>query len=99
MHGHHPVTEPRFAMQVNGHDDICVTTGWDLVAEGIGWKLPRRRAFRVVTKTLDRLEAALSEIDRAAHPGVSAAAWRSAEKRTAAIRGSLQPSPDAAGLR
>ena len=91
MHGHHPVINPRFAMHINGQDDVTTMTGADLVAEGMSWKLPRRRALRVVRETLERLETALVQIAREDHPGVSTVAWQNVEKLTAALLGSLEP--------
>ncbi|PFG43240.1 serine/threonine-protein kinase HipA [Isoptericola jiangsuensis] len=89
MHLHHDHASRVFAMDVAGERDMDALTGADLVAEGVSWGLPRRRALRVVDSTLDALRGALGEIDRAAHPGVPPEAWRTVEERTDALRASL----------
>lgn len=89
MHLHHRHASRTFAMDVAGERDMDRLTGAHLVAEGASWGLPARRARRVVAETLDALTTALHEIDRDAHPGVSARAWRTVEERTAALRATL----------
>ena len=85
MHLHHAHASRVFAMDVAGERDMDRITAEHLVAEGTAWGLPRRRAARVVGQTLDALRAALEEVDRAAHPGVAAHAWRTVEERTGAL--------------
>lgn len=89
MHLHHAHASRIFAMDVAGKRDMDAITAADLVAEGTSWGLPRRRAVRVVTHTLDDLRAALGEIDRDVHPGVPADAWRTVAERTDALHGSV----------
>ncbi|MEG3615091.1 type II toxin-antitoxin system HipA family toxin [Isoptericola haloaureus] len=89
MHLHHDHASRVFAMDVAGQRDMDAISGTDLVEEGTSWGLPRRRAARVVSTTLDDLRAALGEIDRDVHPGVGAAAWRTVQARTDALRGDL----------
>jgi serine/threonine-protein kinase HipA len=86
MHLHHAHASRVFAMDVAGERDMDALTGEHLVAEGTSWGLPRRRAHRVVDRTLDDLLAALAGVDRDAHPGVSRHAWRTVEQRTARLR-------------
>jgi serine/threonine-protein kinase HipA len=82
MHGHLTSQPGRFAMEINGTDDLAVLTAEDLVAEGTHWGLPRRRAARVVRDTLASLDGALTNEPRDAHPGVSERAWQLVEERT-----------------
>ncbi|WP_277210239.1 HipA domain-containing protein [Isoptericola croceus] len=89
MHLHHSHASRVFAMDVAGERDMDAITGEHLVAEGASWGLPRRRAVRVVARTLDDLRAALGEIDRYAHPGVPAEAWSTVVERTDALRRSV----------
>ncbi|ANC30184.1 Serine/threonine-protein kinase HipA [Isoptericola dokdonensis DS-3] len=89
MHLHHGHASRVFAMDVAGERDMDALTGAHLVTEGTAWGLPRRRSQRVVTQTLDALRTALGEIDRDAHPGVPVAAWSTVERRTDALRASL----------
>ncbi|WP_418277975.1 HipA domain-containing protein [Isoptericola jiangsuensis] len=84
MHLHHDHASRVFAMDVAGKRDMDAITGADLVAEGVSWGLPRRRAARVVADTLGALRAALGDVDRDDHPGVPrrpGARWRSARTR------------------
>ena len=83
MHGHHPVANPRFAMHINGQDDVTAMTGTDLVAEGMSWKLPRRRAPRVVREMLGTAGDRVGRLPGRTTP-VSAVAWQCVEKQTAA---------------
>lgn len=86
MHLHHPHASRTFAMDVAGTRDMDALTAEHLVTEGTTWGLPRRRAHRVVTRTLDDLAGALADVDRDAHPGVGRRAWRTVEDRTATLR-------------
>ncbi|MDO8144785.1 HipA domain-containing protein [Isoptericola sp. 178] len=90
MHLHHEHASRVFAMDVAGTRDMDAITGTDLVDEGVAWGLPRRRAERVVTTTLDGLRTALGEVDRDAHPGVGEAAWRTVEACTDRLRADLR---------
>ncbi|WP_407317795.1 HipA domain-containing protein [Isoptericola halotolerans] len=89
MHLHHAHASRVFAMDVAGERDMDAITGDHLVAEGVAWGLPRRRAVRVVARTLDDLRAALGEIDRDTHPGVPAEAWRTVVERAEVLRRSV----------
>ena len=89
MHAHHEGFGDVFAMDVNALQTMSEITGDDLVAEGVSWPLPAVRARRAVEGTLERLQAALADIDRERHPGVSADAWRAVEERTTQLRSSL----------
>ncbi|WP_172820069.1 HipA domain-containing protein, partial [Cellulosimicrobium sp. I38E] len=89
MHLHHDHASRVFAMDVAGQRDMDHLTAEDLVTEGTTWGLPRRRAQRAVAQTLDGLLAALADIDRDAHPGVSRHAWRTVEHRTTDLRRGL----------
>jgi serine/threonine-protein kinase HipA len=91
MHLHHAHASRVFAMDVAGERDMDRIDAAHLTAEGEAWGLPRRRAHRVVAQTLDSLRAALDEVDRDAHPGVGAAAWRTVTERTDALRRGLAP--------
>ncbi|MGC5166419.1 HipA domain-containing protein [Luteimicrobium sp. DT211] len=75
MHLHSPASSGRLALAVDGRDDARAVGAGDLVAEGRSWGLAARRAARVVADTLERMVAALEDVDRERHPGVSAAAW------------------------
>ncbi len=82
MHGHLSTHAGRFAMDVNGSDDMATLAAEDLFAEAVRWRLPRRRAIRVIRETLAALDDAVQREPRDKHPGVSAHAWRTVEKRT-----------------
>ncbi|WP_435735875.1 HipA domain-containing protein [Cellulosimicrobium sp. PMB13] len=86
MHLHHHHASRTFAMDVAGTRDMDALTSAHLVAEGISWGLPPRRARRAVTQTLDDLTTALADVDRDLHPGVGRQAWRTVEQRTATLR-------------
>lgn len=81
MHLHLDRDNLRSALDINGkllQEDISII---DLIAEGVGWGLPERRARRVVASTANDLAAALDSIDRDQHPGVSGEAWEIVEAR------------------
>lgn len=82
MHAHHAHFSDTFAMDVGGERRMSTLTGSDLVAEGRSWPLPPLRARRAVEETLQKLEQALLDIDRARHPGVSQDAWDTVTART-----------------
>jgi len=86
MHLHHDHASRVFAMDVAGERDMDRIGADHLVAEGVAWGLPRRRAQRAVVDTLDGLRTALEEIDRDAHPGVGPDAWGTVVERTDALR-------------
>ena len=81
MHAHSAASNGLSAMDVNGRTRLADITADDLVAEGNGWGLPRRRAVRAVATTATGLVHALEAIDRDTHPGVSDAAWATVETR------------------
>ena len=86
MHGHHgDAALARFAMRVNGKDDMATLTANDLVDEAMSWTMPRKRAVRAVVSTLEGLEIALREIPRDDHGGVRPAAWAVVEENTARL--------------
>ncbi|WP_166847745.1 HipA domain-containing protein [Isoptericola sp. BMS4] len=91
MHLHHDHASRVFAMDVAGERDMDRIDAPALVAEGESWGLPGRRARRVVAQTLDAMRTALDEVDRGAHPGVRAGAWRTVTERTDALRRGLVP--------
>lgn len=85
MHLHHEGADRTFAMEINSKtamDDMVLE---DLVAESVAWPLPRTRAFRVVTETLDRLAEALNAVDTSAYPGVPDQAWDVVRTRTRSL--------------
>ncbi|NYI79480.1 HipA domain-containing protein [Nocardioides panzhihuensis] len=84
MHLHHRRDNRRFALDVNGKFVVSDVTADDLVAEGRSWGLPERRARLVVDTIVADLAEALADIDRSAHPGVSAEAWAVVDERVAA---------------
>lgn len=83
MHLHHRRDNRRFALDVNGKFLVDQVTTGDLIDEGRSWGLPERRARRVIDTTIADVTRALAEIDRDAHPGVSAEAWTTVDQRVA----------------
>ncbi len=98
MHLHHPRDNRRSALDINGKYLMANLTIHDVVAEGTSWRIPAKRAERVVGQTTAALSDALRSIDRSAHPGVSSRAWDVVEKRTetalSLLAGSQGGSPD-----
>jgi serine/threonine-protein kinase HipA len=91
MHLHHPRTGPRrFAMDLDGAHLIEELTVEHVVAEGRRWGLSRRRADRVVIELADELEAAITELDPAGHPGVTPEAWDTVQARVTQAQALLQ---------
>lgn len=90
MHSHHQHADPRFAMDLDGRRDMARLSAGDLVAEAIGWGLHERRAARAVRETLERLHAAVDDVDRGSHPGVGEAAWATLDHRVTSL---LEQSP------
>ncbi|WP_051274423.1 type II toxin-antitoxin system HipA family toxin [Cellulomonas sp. URHD0024] len=86
MHEHTGVSSGLLALDVAGRRAIADITVDDLVAEGVSWGLPPVRARRAVTQTVEATSAALVDIDRSVHPGVSAAAWDHVESRVQRLR-------------
>ena len=86
MHEHTGVSSGLLALDVAGRRAIAEITVDDLVAEGVSWGLPPARARRVVTRTVDAAVTALADVDRSAHPGVSADAWDHVERRALELR-------------
>ncbi len=90
MHLHHPRTNPRrFAMDIDGRYLIDAITVEDVIAEARRWGLSQRRADRIVTDLTDALDAELSRLDRAGHPGVTPLAWDTVRTRISAVHGIL----------
>jgi len=85
MHLHQGTGETRFAMDVAGEREMHTLGAEHLVAEGLRWGLPRRRAVGIVLETVERLEAALSTIRREDHPGVGEKAWETVASRISAL--------------
>lgn len=83
MHLHHDRDNRRSALDVNGKYVMAEIGVDDLVAEGVTWGLPRRRAQRLVAATVADLAEALEAIDRTRHPGVLGRAWEVVEQRVA----------------
>lgn len=81
MHAHSPASNGLSAMDVNGRTRMVDITADDLVTEGTGWGLPRRRAVRAVATTATGLVHALEAVDCDTHPGVSDTAWATVEAR------------------
>lgn len=86
MHAHYEHAEHRFAMDVAGQRTMTELTGQDLVTEATSWGLSTVRATRLVAATLDRLQAALGEVDLGAHPGVSDLAWSTVRQRVLTLQ-------------
>ena len=86
MHAHYEHAEDRFAMDVAGRRDMTELTGQDLATEATSWGLSAVRAARLVAATLGKLQAALDEIDRASHPGVSDLAWSTVRQRVLTLQ-------------
>lgn len=82
MHRHHRHASSRFAMDVDGGNDMETLSAVDLVAEARTWNLTARDAEGTVHETLTALAAALDVIDRDEHPGVSELAWSTVRTRT-----------------
>ncbi len=82
MHLHHRPDDRRNALDVNGKFLVDEITIEEVVAEGVGWGLPARRAERVVSYIVEAVRVALVQIDRSAHPHVSAQAWAVVDRRT-----------------
>lgn len=81
MHLHHDRDNRRSALDINGKflmNDINIA---DVIAEGVTWGIPERRARNVVHTTAEDLAAALGAIERDDHPGVSVDAWDIVEAR------------------
>lgn len=75
MHLHHQRDNRRSALDVNHKVLMAEIAIGDLVQAATAWRLPRRRAARVVQETVDKMHEALSGIDRGQFPGVSDTAW------------------------
>ena len=86
MHEHTSVSSGLLALDVAGRRAIGDITVEDLVAEGASWGLPAARARRAVTQTVEAMVAALAEIDRSVHPGVSVQAWTQVDRRVRQLR-------------
>jgi hypothetical protein len=85
MHLHSAASSGLSAMDVDGRRRLAELTADDVIAEGIGWGLPRVRAVRAVRAVLDGVQDALASVDPAAHPGVPDVAWSTVEGRTATL--------------
>lgn len=97
MHLHGRPVDRRSALDINGRfamDDLSID---DVIEEGRGWGLPALRARRVVADTVEAVREALTELDRDAHPGVSAEAWAVVDGRVAASLERLPASARPAG--
>lgn len=81
MHEHTGVSSGLLALDVAGRRAIAEVTVDDLVAEGASWGLTPARARRVVTQTVEATAAALADVERSVHPGVSEKAWAQVERR------------------
>lgn len=83
MHLHHKRDQRRFALDLNSKFLIDELTVDDVIAEGQAWRLPKRRATRVVREVAEGLSTVLADVDRTQHPGVQPTAWQIVERRTA----------------
>lgn len=91
LHLHSEASSGIAAMDVAGRRAMRKLTAEDLVTEGVKWGLPAGRAARAVVITLEQLTEAIAEVDRDAHPGVSAAAWSTVEERTGRLAAQAAP--------
>ncbi|MCL2781418.1 MAG: HipA domain-containing protein [Actinomycetia bacterium] len=83
MHTHHAGEQHRSALDINGkiyYADMGID---DLLHEARSWKMPPRRAVRVINETLDRTQAALDAAEPENYPGVSEHAWDVVRRRVA----------------
>lgn len=95
MHMHHDDEAHRSALDINGKIFYADMTADDLVAEGTLWKLPPRRAARVVWETLEALHEAVADVDLDNYPGVSEQALETVRARITASREQLPPATSA----
>ena len=94
MHLHARGHNGQFALQVNGKSDFDDITPRDLVAEGVTWGLPERRAAATVASVLNSLPGVIAaERATGAHPGVGDDAW---EHVLARLEDAVRASSDAA---
>jgi serine/threonine-protein kinase HipA len=82
MHLHHRRDNRRSALDINGKQAMSEIELGDLIAEGMAWGLPERRARNVVTRTTQGVFEALSAIAKTDYPGVPEEAWSVVEERT-----------------
>ena len=83
---HTGVSSGLMALDVAGRRAIAEIAVDDLVAEGASWGLTPVRARRVVTQTVEATAAALADVARSTHPGVSGGAWAQVERRVERLR-------------
>lgn len=81
-HLHYPGAH-RTALDLAGESDFAVLSIEHVVEEIESWGIPGQLARNVVIDTTTRLADALASIDRARHPGVTAAAWNLVDDRVA----------------
>lgn len=79
-HLHHPGSH-QFALDLAGRRQADEVTRADVEAEIASWGVPAAAARAAVDDVHADLARALAQVDRAAHPGVPAAAWRLLEQR------------------
>lgn len=87
MHGHHPLSSGRSAIDINGKQRLGEITAVDLEAEARSWGLPTIRAARAVGETLVKLDHSLAALERDHFPGVPEVAWSTVERRVRELLG------------
>jgi len=70
MHLHHPGANQLSALDINGKYRMGDISTDDLLAEGMSWGLPARRARAIVTGTVEKLRAALDAVEVDRYPNV-----------------------------
>jgi serine/threonine-protein kinase HipA len=91
MHLHHPGPSGLSALDVNGKYRMDTIVVEDLIAEGATWGLPHRRARSIVTRTVDELSSAPSNLDRSRYPTVVPAAISTVRDRLTTATRDLGP--------
>lgn len=82
MHLHHRRDNRRSALDINDKNAMSEIELGDLIAEGMAWGLPERRARNIVTRTTLGVVEALSTFVKDDYPGVPEQAWSVVEERT-----------------
>lgn len=72
----------RFALDIAGRRDVEDVTVLHVVDEIVSWNVDRDRAVAAVVDVAADLRAALGDVDRSRHPGVSRTAWTLLDSRS-----------------